>query len=323
MLSRLNALLADLSVLAEPIGWLTLAVFVTAIALEYVDREYARYAYVGAWVLFSGFWFTLIQPFLVVDESIIRGVGAAVAVPLALLIAKTFYQGRDSLFTLSRAIVFMGLIYVPFLLIEPLREQAILLVTNHTAFVMDALGYDPTVVTTLDDVGVEREISGKTEMYENCFVFADGSITYTIILACTGIGSMSVIVGLIAAVDAPLRRKLQATALVVPVIYVLNIVRNVFIGISYGHQYMHFFPDITMTVFSLDTSLRVSYIWADRILAQSASVVALVLIVWAVVKILPEVLGPIEDVLYLLTGEEHDLAAALDLEREPTPDPAD
>jgi len=319
MLGRLNALLADLSVLAEPLGWLTLAVFLTAIVLEYVDREYARYGYVCGWVLFAGFWFTLIQPFLVADESVIRGIGALVAVPLALLVAKTFYEGRDSLFTLSRAVVFMGLIYVPFLLIEPLREQLILLVTNHTAFVMDLLGYDPTVVTTLDEIGVEREISGKEEMYENSFVFQGGSITYTILLTCTGIGSVAVITGLIAAVDAPIRRKLQATALVVPVIYVLNIVRNVFIGLNYGHQYMHFFPDSTMTVFSLDTSLRVSYIWADRIIAQSASVIALILIIWAVVRILPEVLGPIEDVLYLLTGEEHDLAAALDLEREPTP----
>jgi len=325
MLGQLNALLAELSVLAGPLGWLTLAVFVAAIALEYVDQEYARYSYVGAWVLFGAFWFTLVQPFFVEDESVIRGIGAVLAVPLSLLVAKTLYEGRDSLFTLSRAIVFMGVIYVPFLLITPMRNQLILLVTNHTAFAMDLIGYDPTVITTLDEVGVERELTIDKPPLENTFYYpnGEGSITYTIILACTGIGSMAVIVGLIAAVRAPLRRKLQATALVVPVIYVLNIVRNVFIGVSYGNQYMHFFPDATMTVFGLDNPVRVSYIWADRILAQSASVVALVLIIWAVVKILPEVLGPIEDVLYLLTGQEHDLAAALNLDREPTPDPAD
>lgn len=212
-------------------------------------------------------------------------------------------------------------------MIQPLREQLILLVTGHTAFVMDLIGYDPTVVVSLAEVeGVSREITTKEEMYRNTFVFLqDGeAITFTIILACTGIGSMAVVVGLIAAVDAPIRRKLRAIALSVGIIYVLNIVRNVFIAVSYGHQYMHFFPEAIDAIFSVGHPYRVSYIWADRIIAQSASVVAMILIIWLVVREVPEVMQPIEEVLYLLTGEEHDLAAALDLDSsDADSDPAD
>lgn len=325
MLGQLNAALAYLGGFAEPLVWVVIALFALAIALEYVDREYARSLYVVAWVVFAAFWLTLVQPFFVEDQSFVRGIGAVLAVPLSLLVAKVFYEGRDSLFTLSRAVAVMALVYAPFLLIEPLREQLIMIVTGHTAFAMDLVGYNPPVVTELSDAAgqvpaghdpdLTREIGGKEHPYENTFVFFynDVTITYTIILACTGIGSMAVVVGLIAAVGADVRRKLQAIALSVGIIYVLNIVRNVSIGIFYGHQYAHFFPELTMTVFGVDNPLRVSYIWIDRIAAQSLSVVAMVLIIWLVVRIVPEVMQPIEDVLYLLTGEEHDLASALDL----------
>jgi len=323
MLGQLNGWLAGVHFLSGPLGWITLGLFLAAIALEsVVDREYARPVYIVAWLFFAGFWFTLIQPFFVADESIIRGIGATVAVPLSLLVAKVFYEGRDSLFTLSRAVAIMGFVYAPFLMIEPLQKQLILLVTNHTSFVIDQLGYDPTVVSTLAEVPeVDRTISGKETTYENSFVFLYGgeAITYTILLACTGIGSMSVVVGLVAAVGAPIRRRLYAIALAVGIIYVLNLVRNVFIAVAYGNQYMNFFPNVTDAIFDVGHPYRVSYIWADRILAQSASVVAMVLIIWLMVRIVPEVMQPIEDVLYLLTGKEHDLAGALNLDVETEP----
>lgn len=336
MLGQLNAVLADLGTFAHPVGWIAILFFAVAVALEYVDREYARSVYVLAWLVFAVFWALLIQPFFVADESVIRGVGAVIAVPLSVLVAKGFYDGRDSLFTLSRAVAIMGFIYAPFLLIEPLREQAILLVVDHTARAIDLLGFNPPLVTELSEAAsqvpegtnpdMQREISGKERPYENSFVFfhGDATITFSIILACTGIGSMSVVAGLIAAVRAPIRRRLQAIALAVGIVYVLNIVRNVFIAIGYGYQYAHIAPDLTMTVFGLDNPLRVSYIWVDRIIAQSMSVVAMVLIIWLVVRIVPEVMEPLEDVLYLLTGEEYDLSSALNIDSDNTrSDPAD
>lgn len=337
MLDRVDAALAALGGAAEPIGWLTLVLFLAAVALDTTDRERARPVFVAAWVLFGAFWFTLIHPFFVADESIIRGVGALLAAPLSVLVAKVLYEGRD-MFTLSRSIPLMGVIYVPFVVSETLREQLILLVTGHTAWAMDLVGYDPPVVTELpeaesaapagfDPALLDRDIGGKEYAFENSFVFFTdgGTITYTIILACTGIGSMAVIGGLVLAVQAPARRKLRALAIAIPIIYVLNIVRNVFIGISFGHQYAHFAPDLTMAVFALENELRVSYIWADRIIAQSASVIAMVVIFWLVVREVPEVMEPVEEVLHLLTGEEIDLAEALRVDREPAEpgEPAD
>lgn len=326
MLGGLGSALATVGGYAEPLGWVVLGLFLAGAILEYHDREYARPVLVGAWGLFAAFWLTLVYPWFVTDDSFVRGAGAVIAAPLSLLAARTLHEGRDSLFTLSRAVALMGVVYAPFVTIQALREQLVLVVTRHTAWAMGLVGYDPPVVTELSEVGVDREIAGKEYAFENSFVFFTdgGTITYTIIIACTGLGSMAVVIGLVAAVRAPLRRKLRALALALPIIYVLNIVRNVFIGVSFGEQYMHIFPDATMWLFGLENELRVSYIWADRILAQSLSVVAMIFVLWLVLREVPEVLGPVEDVLYLLTGTEYDLAGALDMGTDrPAPDPAD
>jgi archaeosortase A (PGF-CTERM-specific) len=77
-----------------------------------------------------------------------------------------------------------------------------------------------------------------------------------------------------------------------------------------------------MTLFGVDNPVRVSYLWADRIIAQSMSVVAMLLIIWIVVRVLPEVLGVIEDLLYLLTGTEYDLDEVLDVSASESSDEA-
>jgi archaeosortase A (PGF-CTERM-specific) len=277
--------------------------------------------------LFALFWLSLVYPWFAIDHSAIRGAGAVLAVPLSVLVGKSLYEGRDSLFTLSRAIAIMGLVYAPFVMILPLREQLVHIVTGQTQWAMSLIGYDPPLVTELSEVGVDREISGKDSDFRNTFVFfrdGGGTITYSIIIACTGLGSMAVMIGLIGAVRAPLRRKLRALAIAVPIIYGLNIVRNVMIAVTFGNQYMHIFPDAIMFLFGLDNPLNVSYIWIDRIIAQSLSVVAMILIFWLVLRELPEVLGPVEDLLYLLTGTEYDLAGALDIDApDGQPEPAD
>lgn len=328
MLGQLGDAIATVSAVAQPLGWLTFALFLFAVGLEYVDRDRSRPVFVLAWLLFGGFWLTMVYPWLVVDDSFVKGIGALVAAPLAVLVAREFASGRDSLFTLSRAIAFMGLIYVPVVAITPVREWLILTVTDQTAWGLSLLGYDPPIVAELSElshmsgVGPDDEIP-KDNAFENTFVFfGDGyRITYSIIVACTGIGSMAVMGGLVTAVRAPPRRKLKALAIALPIIYVLNIVRNVFIAVNYGYQKMHLFPDATMLLFGADNYLRVSYLWADRILAQIGSVIAMLVIFWLVVRELPEVMQPVEEVLYLVTGEEYDLAAALNVDEE-SPAPA-
>ncbi|MFD1512435.1 archaeosortase A [Halomarina rubra] len=304
---------AALGTFADPLAWLVVGTFLTAAVLDVADRAQARPLAVVGWVLFALFWLTLVHHFVVVQKSIVEGLGVVVAVPACLYAGYLLARGRESLMVLSRAVGVMGLVFFPVQSIDPLREFLIETVTHQTEFAMGLVGQ-----TAPADFSV---VSGTTAEppqpdYRNTFEFYQGDhrITYTILIACTGLGSMAIFAGAILAVRAPIDRKLRALAVSIPVIYLLNVVRNVFIGLSFGQSRLQVFPGLVMDLFGTNDPYMVSYYVADRILAQFGSVLALVAITWFVVRELPEIAVILDDALFMLTGTEYDLAASLGAE---------
>jgi len=302
----------DPLVWSEPLMWLVLAAFLGSALLAGFDESWARRVAVAGWGLFGAFWLVLLPHFALTQKSLIEGVGALAAVPLSLYTGYLLWNGRDSLFVLTRAIGLMGVVYVPFIAIDPLRQGIVEIVTDQTAFLLGLVGVDPIVVEGYSHNGIE--IATKQYPYESTFWFdhEDGPITYNILLACTGMGSISIFAGGILAVSDPWRRKLRALAVTVPVIYGLNLVRNVFIATMLGQQRMQWAPDTVMSVFGLTDPRLVSYYFSDRILAQTGSVIALIAITYLLVRELPEITVLVEDLLFLVTGTEYDLVSAFD-----------
>ena len=111
--------------------------------------------------------------------------------------------------------------------------------------------------------------------------------TVEIILACTAIESIALFMGLIAAARAPLNRLIMAFVVSVPVIYVLNLIRDIFVVVAYGEQW-----------FGAD-----SFIIAHNYIAKAGSGIALFIISYAVLKILPELLGMIDGLWAILSEE--------------------
>ena len=111
--------------------------------------------------------------------------------------------------------------------------------------------------------------------------------TVEIILACTAIESIALFMGLIAAARAPLNRLIMAFIVSVPVIYVLNLIRDIFVVVAYGEQW-----------FGAD-----SFIIAHNYIAKAGSGIALFIISYAVLKILPELLGMIDGLWAILSEE--------------------
>jgi archaeosortase A (PGF-CTERM-specific) len=295
---------------SDPLAWLVLAAFLGGAVLEYADRDRARLLTVGAWVFFAVFWLSLIHYYVIDSKSIIEGLGSIFAVPVSLYIGYLLLQGRDSLFVLSRAIAGMGLVFLPFEAFPMLARMLVEIVTRQTEFVMGLLGQ-----TAPEDFRVvSGTIVGRPDR-RSTFLFVDETghrITYTIRIACTGIGSMAIFAGLVGAIRAPLVRKIRALAVSIPVIYVLNLVRNTFIGLAFGQQRLHIAPDLVLSLFSATDPYLVSYFIADRIIAQSLSVLLLIGITWLVVRELPEAMTVVEDLLYVATGTEYDLEPAVD-----------
>ena len=317
---------------AVPLAWVVILSFTAGSLLEFHDREHARKLLVGAWGVFAVFWAVQAPHFAFTQRSIVEGLGSLVAVPASLYVGYLLWHGCDSLFVMSRAVAAMGIVFIPFQVVQPLEEWLVETVALQTAAGIRLLGMDPTLIPWPEAAQRTGEVLGMGQAqtanyaeqyanYRNTFYFEHEGhpITYTILIACTGIGSMAIFAGVIAAVRAPLRRKARAFAVSIPVIYALNIVRNVFIAVSFGNQYAQVAPDLVMTLFGTNDVRMVSYYVADRIVAQSLSVVVLVVITYLVVRELPEVMVVVEDLLYIVTGNEYDIQSALDVD---APDPS-
>jgi len=289
---------------SDLLGWLVLAVFLAgALADAAGVRTVARYAYTGAWGLFAAFWAVVAPHFLFTKASAIEGVLAIVAVPACLYTGYLLWNGRDGLYTLSQAVLLMGVVYYPTQAVPVVREFLIELVADQTYWGIQLLGFDPEYTT------------GPEYGYQNMFVF-EAFATY-IVYACTGIGSMAIFAGLIAAVAAPVRRKLKSFALAIGVIWTLNLVRNVFVAIAAGKGWFQQGPIVDLAAVAGVEATHASFWFAHSVISQTLSVFALVGITWLVVQELPELLSVLEEVLFVATGSEYDLESALNVDAGP------
>ncbi|AWB28288.1 archaeosortase A [Halococcoides cellulosivorans] len=339
MITALGDALAWVHGFADPMIWVVLVTFLAGALLEraahrstieWVDDRLVRRAYLLAWLALAAYWLTQIHYFVFQARSIVEAPAVIAAAPVSVYVGVLVARGRARLLTLSRAIAVMWLVYMPFTSLALLRRPLIEVVTHHSEFVLRFLTRDFRVITgvatetgirtgppiTMNGVELAANLSigEKHYPYRSTFLFVqDGHpIMYTIRIACTGIGSMAVFAGLIAAVRAPLKRKLTAIATAAGIIYVLNIARNVFISYTFGHQRLHVAPDLIMGLFGLSDPYLVSYYVSDRIISQSLSVVILVAITWIVVRQVPEVLAIVEEGLAVLTGREYDLSTVIE-----------
>ena len=302
----------DVLAVTDPLAWILLALFAGGALAERRYPEAARYVVGGAWVLFAAFWALLVPHFFLVQNSVVEAVLALVGVPACVYAGYLVVGGRDSLFVLTRAVAVMGIIYLPAETSPVVRQLLVEHVARQTELTMELLGYEPT----RQPIGESRPAYAG---FDAAFYFptedpSHGGIVYNIVMACTALGSMAIFAGCIAAVRAPWRRKAAALGFAIPVIYVLNIIRTTFIGLAFGHQWFDgWYAPYLMDLFSESDPYLVSHIVAEGILSQTLSVVALVVIAWVVIRIVPELLVIVDDIAFMLTGEERDTAQELGL----------
>lgn len=298
----------------EPFAWFAVAMFALGIVWRWHGTPIAERVFsTGGWVALALLWVAMVPYFAIEARSPIQTVLVAVAVPASLYAGLLRWRGRDGLYVIGKAAAIAGLIYLPAHTIEPVRRWLIETVAVHTHWLMELVGRDPGIV-----VGPEAG-------YMSQFAF-DGHTTY-IVLACTGIGSIAIFGGAILAVGGPLGRRLGATALIAAIIYLLNLVRNVFVGLATPEGW--FDADILVSlagIFGVE-AYRASFFVSHTLIAQPASLVALVGLAVLALRLVPELFVIFDEIVYLLTGDEVDLRAefgpTLLGEDTPAPEPAD
>lgn len=271
---------------ANTLAVVVIGLFGNATAAQFlVDREWIRRQFDAvAWAAFAVFWANLIEHFLITQQSPLEGLLTILAVPLCLLIALRAWRNQPlvedadlSVGMLTRAVTVMALLYYPVSGMPAVQQAFIETVTAQVEVIISTLGYNPTVI--VGDSG-----------FRDTFVFTASDHRYltTVLLACTGYGSLSIVMGIIAAVDAPVRKRLLAATIALPVIWGLNLIRVAFITLAHGNQWFRIAVDEVMYLFGETDPHSVSYIWADRIIAQPASAIALVVILIMLMRVLPE-----------------------------------
>ncbi|MEM2990303.1 MAG: archaeosortase A [Halobacteria archaeon] len=221
-----------------------------------------------AWMLYGVYWLT--QPLKFLDygdwfNAVLTLLGSFFCFGIAYFsyIAYTKKRNDDTLITATRVAALGGIYYFSFAEIEPLNLWLRSLVTDQTMWLLNSLAI-PAI--KLDPIHIYFK-----------------SQTVEIILACTAIESMALFAGLTLCINAPLRNRLLAFLISVPVVYILNLFRNAFVIAAYGYEWFG--------------SAEESFYIAHHVISKFASLAALILIAYYVFKILPELLEFISNII--------------------------
>ncbi len=205
-----------------------------------------------AWLL-TGFAFLQNVPYFITIKDYFNTTVFILAFLLFTIMGYTALRGNlNVMIETTRFSLLAIAFYFPFELYEPLKIALIKVVTDQTIALGKLLGFEFKRLSwneiTLNGKGVK------------------------IILPCTGIESMALFAGACLGVKADLSRKVKAFLISVPVIYVLNLFRNVFVLASYGYSWFG----------------ENSFYIAHHVIAKFLALVSLIIITTLVFRELPE-----------------------------------
>ena len=241
---------------AGALGWTSLAVYCYAEVSYYLNEgEYFDASLALVFLAFS-----LLLAILMMKPKSMAGEG-----------------DDDLLFTITQIALLAAVFYFPFSEILHLETLLIYLTTIITATGLNLFNFG---VYTVYPSSIYTMNSYFHEVYKYAPV--------EIILACTAIQSMALFTGLVFGVNASIKikRKFKAFFVSVPTIYLLNIVRNVFVTAAYYEQWF-------------GSPIQSFYV-AHDIIGRIFVMISLFVLAYAVFVILPEVLDVIADFFSVL-----------------------
>jgi archaeosortase A (PGF-CTERM-specific) len=203
-------------------------------------------------------------PYYLSLNNILYPTLAVLAVPFLLVTARRLMRDDPAILALSRGAAVAFLIFAPFAYIPALGNFLIGVVTGQIVSFLSAVGYPATLL--------DWNLIGRN------------GFRIEIILACTGIQSMAIMLGVAAAVPTTTRQKILAFLLVVPTIYLLNLARNVFVIIAYTGQWFPYLPAIA----SNGENGYESFFWAHNVMAEGGALITLIAIAYGLFVIIPD-----------------------------------
>ncbi|MDV0446332.1 hypothetical protein MsAg5_01620 [Methanosarcinaceae archaeon Ag5] len=267
--------------------WISIALMIVSLLL-YKEKKIFEVFCGATWVLFGVYWLSLIPHYYEISDYtniVLVVLLFFFCLLLAVFIGHAFKdKNREKhpgdpksveiekrvqlFFDVTKLVAIVCLIYMPFKMIEPVNTFLIDMVASNTTFLLNLFGYD-AIQTAYNTISYN-------------------GISVTIILACTAIESIAFFAGLTISVRTKnTKNKVLAFLLTVPVIYILNLFRNVFVVAAYGDMW-----------FGAN-----SFIIAHHYLAKAGSAVVLIVLAFVTLKLLPEVMDMTLELWDLVTDE--------------------
>lgn len=195
------------------------------------------------------------------EQSIVQSLASLIGSIYSLYLIHLVINKQLEPRNICKMVAISGIIMLPLYSIQTFQHILIENVIGETSSILNVIGYDTSV--NLDNGAY----------YIN---FESSKLRTEIVLACTGIGSISIFIGLISSIGKISKtKKIAFIMLITGVIYILNTIRNVFIAASYGGQHFHIFPTIVEKIFGRGGHW-VSYYVADRIISQLLAAIVLI-----------------------------------------------
>jgi len=239
-----------------------------------IPGRHRKYAAITGWTFIVLALFVKLPDYFS-ENNFMYPVIAALSVPFLVITARYLLAEDDRVMHLSRAAAVAFIIYAPFEYIPALGDWLIAVVVGQVIWILDLLKVN---VTNTD-----------------WNIIARNGFRVEIILGCTGIQSIAIMLGVAAAVPTTIKQKCYAFLIIVPTIYILNLLRNAFVIIAYTNQIFPYYPEIA----SNGELGYESFFWAHNVIAELLALVFLVMIAYGLFTVIPK-LGSFADDLYQL-----------------------
>lgn len=250
----------------------TLTIFIYLVLVLFVlsfTNKKRKYAYrASGYALLGITGLVFLTPYLWTEyDSIVQSLFSIIGSILCFYVSIMVFLDKNDIEMITKMITVTVIIILISYNLNYIKEYLILRTAHDTVYVLDILGYETTVIEKSGSVFIN---------------FVNSDILNTeIVMACTGIGTMSIFLGVIATLkDVNISQKIFISICTCSFIYILNIVRNVFIAGIYGGQHLQILPTIVENIFGRGDEW-ISYYLADKIISQpiSAAVIGGIMVV--------------------------------------------
>ncbi|HRR87779.1 MAG TPA: archaeosortase A [Methanoculleus sp.] len=243
-----------------------------------IPWRYRNYFAIGGWVSIVGYLFAEFPRYISLNNFVYPTL-AILSLPLLYITIKYLLRDDPRVIQVSMIAAVAFLVYAPFGYIPALGNWLISAVAGQTSAVLSAIGYPVNFQAwnMLERNGFQTEI----------------------VLACTGIQSIAIMLGVAWGVKSALKQKIAGFFIIFPTIYILNILRNVFVITAYTEQWFPYLPEIASNgEFGYE-----SFFWAHNVMAELGALVVLVALAYALFTAIPQLATLANDLYLLYRGE--------------------